>query len=155
MTYGRLIGQAKQLLHQTLNDYSMHTTVDALVVCAARARLYRVLAGALALHLDPPRAAEPRQFLQYRGDGIKPREATLLHQLREDLLTAAQQPAAAGSHHHRTPQPAPNWPAPQTWPEPHSTYSPDISTHLRTRQLQATLPYAAAVPESPPATQSR
>lgn len=90
MTYGRLIGEAKQLLHQTLNDYSMHTTADALVVCAARARLYRVLAGALALHLDLPRAAGPRQFLEYRGDGIKAREATLLHQLREDLLSAAQ-----------------------------------------------------------------
>jgi hypothetical protein len=90
MTYGRLIGQAKQLLHQTLNDYSMHTTADALVVCAARARLYRVLAGALALHLDPPRAAERQQFPQYRGDGIKAREATLLYQLREDLLAAAQ-----------------------------------------------------------------
>jgi hypothetical protein len=90
MTYGRLIGEAKQLLHQTLNDYSMHTPADALVVCAARARLYRVLAGALALHLDLPRSAGRRQFLEYRGDGIKAREATLLHQLREDLLSAAQ-----------------------------------------------------------------
>jgi hypothetical protein len=59
MTYGRLIGQAKQLLHQSLNDYSMHTTADALLVCAARARLYRVLAGALALHLAPAHSRTP------------------------------------------------------------------------------------------------
>jgi hypothetical protein len=54
-----------------------------------------VLAGALAIHLDLPRSAGRRQFLEYRGDGIKAREATLLHQLREDLLSAAQ--TAGGS----------------------------------------------------------
>jgi hypothetical protein len=41
------------------------------------------------LHLDLPRTVGQHRFLDYRGDGIKAREATLLGHLREDLLTAA------------------------------------------------------------------
>jgi hypothetical protein len=90
MTYGRLIAEAKQQLHAALAEpITLRDAADAAAASDARGLLYRVAAGGIALHLDLPRTVGQHRFLDYRGDGIKAREATLLGHLREDLLTAA------------------------------------------------------------------
>lgn len=90
MTYGALMAEAKRQLHAALAEpITLHSAEDAAAASYARALLYRVAAGGIALHLDLPGAAGRHRFLHYRGDGIKGREATLLGHLREDLLAAA------------------------------------------------------------------
>lgn len=91
MTYGVLIAEAKRHLHWALAEPIMlHDVEDASAAGQARALLYRVAAGGIALHLDLPRSVRQPRFVDYRGDGIVVREASLLAHLREDLLAAAR-----------------------------------------------------------------
>lgn len=90
MTYGVLISEAKQQLHRLLtSQVTLPTANDALVVCEARARLYRVVAGGIAHHLHPAVTDDPTPARQHGAGGIKLREATLLAHLRTDLLRSA------------------------------------------------------------------
>lgn len=90
MTYGALIAEAKRQLHAALAEpITLHDVEDAIAAGHARALLYRVTAGGIALHLNLPRNMRRHRFVDYRGEGILPREATLLSHLREDLLAAA------------------------------------------------------------------
>lgn len=91
MTYGALIAEAKRQLHAALAEpITLHDVEDAAAAGHARALLYRVTAGGIALHLNLAHNVPRHRLVAYRGEGILPREATLLGHLRQDLLAAVR-----------------------------------------------------------------
>lgn len=89
MTYGQLMGQAKRLLQESLTrPLVVPSTAEAVAICHARARLYRVVSGAVTLHLNL-RPGGPHRFQVFSGDGLTGTELELLKVLRGNLPTPA------------------------------------------------------------------
>ena len=101
MTYGTMIGQAKRLLQESLTrPLVIPNAAEALAICHARTRLYRVVSGGLTLHLNL-RSGGRRRFPEFPGDGPTGPELEILNVLHRHLRTAARQlpdapPAAPG-----------------------------------------------------------
>jgi hypothetical protein len=91
VTYGSLIGQAKRLLQESLTrPLVIPDAAEAVAICHARTRLYRVVSGGLTLHLNL-RSGGRRRFPEFPGDGPTGPELELLNVLHRHLRIAARQ----------------------------------------------------------------